>query len=82
MIDITRHAGERIMEMGIADSELVDAILDPVIRYPSGPPYDPDCITHLRGQIAVVVRMEHDRAVIITVLWWTQDQYVRIEKES
>lgn len=77
---ITRHAQERMVEMGITEDEVRAVLAAPEISYPAGPGYNPNTTTVMGGRLALIVDPRPNGG-LITVLWRTYEQYERAPKE-
>lgn len=60
-----RHAIERLEQMGLDWSEVIEVVARPEIIYPSPRSHGPDRWISVGGRLAVV----HRGCVVITVLW-------------
>jgi hypothetical protein len=67
---LSLHALQRCQEMGVSRGEVVDALADHEIRYPSGPEYGPGRYVSVRGRLAVVHSPTWE---VVTVLWNGRD---------
>jgi hypothetical protein len=68
--DITKHALERGLEMGVLADEIRQAFLQPIEVWHS-PKYD--CQMRHRGRITLSIDMKGPTPNIITVLWSTPE---------
>lgn len=75
---LTRHARERMAEMGVGHDEVVTCAHRPDVSW-TGTQYNgTPQTTAKRGRITVILNERGD--TVITVLWNTTDQYQRKEK--
>lgn len=68
----TDHAVERMAEMSLTPTDVEDCVSRPEVVYAT-PRYGATTSNSKRGKITVA----HDGNVIITILWNTQETYVR-----
>lgn len=64
---LSHHAELRMSEMRIERDEVLEALTDPSITYPSPPSYGPGRSVAVGGRLAVVVHSA--TRTVITVLW-------------
>ena len=68
MIRLSEHGFHRTREMNVGVDELVAAIDNPTLSYPSPPEYGPGRRVSVHGRLAVI-HTDHPNPTIITVLW-------------
>lgn len=63
----TRHARERMKEMGIERREVLATLVTPETTYRGGLGHPPDRAVALRGRLAVVYQVSTRK--VVTILW-------------
>lgn len=76
-VGITAHAVERMREMAVTLDEVEQAVKHWENRYACGPTYPPRSEIRQAGRLAVVIRETARGPILVTVLWRTQETYVR-----
>lgn len=73
---LTKHACERMIEMGVGLPTIAAILSDPEVEYGDGGPKRP--FTAQRGSLAVGFADDPETGIVVlTVLHRTQDRYVR-----
>jgi hypothetical protein len=68
--DITQHALNRALEMGVTANEINDAYNHPIEIWRS-PKYD--CQMRHKGRITLSINLDDERPRIVTILWSTPE---------
>lgn len=71
---LSRHATERIVEMGLDVAQVIEVIVEPEIEYQQG---DYTGRVAQRGDLSVVIDEHDGETVVVTVLPRTQEVYER-----
>lgn len=75
---ITKHAHDRMQEMGITRNEVFDLLRNPDVTRPSkSGRTEANTAVADRYRWAAVYRIEDDTFILITLIWRTYDQYDR-----
>lgn len=73
---LTEHARERCEEMGITTDRVKRVVRDPHLAYDSKNGYRVVCRSD-EPTFRVVISERPDETVVVTVIWWTSEQYER-----
>lgn len=74
---LTRHAQQRMDEMGLGPIDIEGILDNPEVDYPAHSRYGEGARTAQRGQIAVGYKLDAGQRIVTTVLIRTQEQYAR-----
>lgn len=80
---LTRHAAERMLEMGLTAWDVEEVLLRPEVTYEQAAKYGPGAEVRKLGKISVATGLDASgNRIVRTVLWNTQEQYTRRGKEQ
>jgi hypothetical protein len=66
-VRLSGHARYRIGQMGLREADVLAAVEEPEMSWPSSLRGQEGCTVHVCGRFAVVVN--HDAGVVVTVVW-------------